>query len=111
MKTSLRFVAISVGIAVVVSSAALAASISKSEEAGVITGFEAAQSVSAAPCDSCPDRCAGETNECKAGSIKACYLAAACMCQCNLDAGGCGSEKDALRDCVRDNKKNARNLE
>ena len=64
-----------------------------------------------APCSECPRECASHVNACKDGSVKECYLAAACLCQCNLDAGGCGSDKEALRQCVEDNKKNARDLE
>lgn len=67
-------------------------------------------SVSQSPCEKCGDTCQAKTDECKNGSVKACYLAAACLCQCNLDAGGCGSDKEALEKCVRDNEKNARDL-
>lgn len=65
----------------------------------------------AAPCAECPNQCQSHVNACKDGSVKECYLAAACLCQCNLDAGGCGSDKEALRQCVEDNNKNARALE
>jgi hypothetical protein len=64
-----------------------------------------------APCAECPKSCETHVTSCKDGSVKECYLAAACLCQCNLDAGGCGSDKEALRQCVDDNKKNARDLE
>jgi hypothetical protein len=66
--------------------------------------------ISQSPCEKCTDNCKARTDECKDGSVKACYLAAACLCQCNLDAGGCGSDKEALQKCVRDNEKNAREL-
>ncbi|MBI4459655.1 MAG: hypothetical protein HY648_06320 [Acidobacteria bacterium] len=62
-------------------------------------------------CSQCANRCEGETQDCKNGSIKSCYLAAACLCQCNLDAGGCGSSKEALQQCVDGNQKAARDLE
>ena|ERR1041384_7486489 len=65
----------------------------------------------AAPCSECPKECESHINACKDGSVKECYLAAACLCQCNLDAGGCGSDKEALRKCVTENKKNARDLD
>jgi hypothetical protein len=58
-------------------------------------------------CSQCENKCAGVTQQCKNGSIKSCYLAAVCLCQCNLDAGGCGSSTDALKQCVRDNQKSA----
>jgi hypothetical protein len=48
--------------------------------------------------------------ECKGGSVRSCYLAAAALCQCNLDAGGCGSSTDALRTCVEQNRKQAQDL-
>jgi hypothetical protein len=56
-------------------------------------------------------KCGDQTKDCKNGSVKACYLAAACVCQCQLDAGGCGSDRDALRECVEKNKKNAHDME
>ena len=39
-----------------------------------------------------------------------CYKAAACLCKCNLDEGGCGSSKEALRECYEENEKLARDL-
>jgi hypothetical protein len=66
--------------------------------------------VSQSPCEKCTDTCKSRVDECKDGSVKACYLAAACLCQCNYDAGGCGSDKEALQKCVRDNEKSAREL-
>jgi hypothetical protein len=59
------------------------------------------------PCASCGAKCQNYVDECKAGNQKSCYRAAACLCQCNLDAGGCGSDKEALQKCVDDNNKNA----
>lgn len=59
------------------------------------------------PCAACGPKCQGYVDECKAGNQTSCYRAAACLCQCNLDAGGCGSDKEALQKCVDENNKNA----
>ena len=56
-------------------------------------------------------KCADQTKACKDGSVRACYLAAACACQCQLDAGGCGSDRDALKQCIEKNEKNAHDME
>lgn len=56
-------------------------------------------------------KCSDVTKECKGGSVRSCYLAAACLCQCNLDAGGCGSDRDALKECVDKNQKNAHDMD
>jgi hypothetical protein len=61
-------------------------------------------------CSACAQQCSAKTEACEDGSIKSCYLAAACLCQCNLDAGGCGSSKQALRECVDENERLAREL-
>jgi hypothetical protein len=61
-------------------------------------------------CDECADTCAAKTQACKDGSIKSCYLAAVCLCQCNLDAGGCGSSKEQLQECIDENQKLADEL-
>jgi hypothetical protein len=61
-------------------------------------------------CSACADKCSSQTQACKDGSIKSCYLAAACVCRCNLDAGGCGSSRDALKECVEENEKLAREV-
>lgn len=74
-----------------------------------IEGF--ARPTAASECKDCTARCSGKIDECKQGGQKACYLAAACLCQCNLDEGGCGSSKEALQKCVDDNQKAARELE
>jgi hypothetical protein len=66
--------------------------------------------VDAGACDDCADTCAARTQACKDGSIKSCYLAAVCLCQCNLDAGGCGSSKEQLRECIDENQKLADEL-
>lgn len=62
-------------------------------------------------CGACENKCANVIQQCKDGSVKACYQAAACLCQCNLDAGGCGSAISALQKCVDDNTKLAREME
>jgi hypothetical protein len=64
----------------------------------------------AGACDECADTCAAKTQACKDGSIKSCYLAAVCLCQCNLDAGGCGSSREQLKECVDENQKLADEL-
>ena len=61
-------------------------------------------------CAACGDRCAARTRACQNGSVRACYEAAACLCECNLQAGGCGSSRDALEECVRENRKAAEQL-
>jgi hypothetical protein len=61
-------------------------------------------------CAGCESRCETQIRACKNGSIRSCYLAAACLCQCNLDAGGCGSSTTALRQCVEQNERLAQEL-
>ena len=61
-------------------------------------------------CADCADRCDGWISKCKEGGQYACYKAAACLCKCNLDEGGCGSSKEALRECYEQNEKQAREL-
>jgi hypothetical protein len=61
-------------------------------------------------CGQCEAKVAPLVQACKDGSIKSCYQAAAALCQCNLDAGGCGSDREALRECVRDNNRLAAEL-
>ena len=62
-------------------------------------------------CEECTGRCSGLIDQCKQGGQAACYKAAACLCQCNLDEGGCGSDKEALQKCVDDNLAQAKQLE
>jgi len=40
---------------------------------------------------------------CAAGKAPACALANACLCQCELNAGGCGHAPSQLQQCVVDN--------
>jgi hypothetical protein len=61
-------------------------------------------------CAACESKCDAWVQKCKDGGQYACYKAAACLCKCNLDAGGCGSSKDALRECYEQNEKLAREL-
>jgi hypothetical protein len=62
-------------------------------------------------CEDCAARCAGVIDECKQGGQAACYKAAACLCQCNFDEGGCGIDKEALQKCVDDNLAAAKKVE
>ena len=80
-----------------------------SKGAGSANVFTVANALQSA-CAACGDRCAARTRACQDGSVKACYEAAACLCECNLAAGGCGSSKDALEECVRENRKAAEQL-
>ena len=58
-------------------------------------------------CSDCTATCQSHFDNCKNGNQAECYEAAACLCQCNLDAGGCGSDRGALQKCVDDNKREA----
>jgi len=71
-----------------------------------------APTVMAAPqqCAACEGKCDSWVKKCKEGGQYACYKAAACLCKCNLDAGGCGSSKEALRECYEQNEKLAQEL-
>ena len=62
-------------------------------------------------CAQCEDKCKAWVDKCKEGGQYACYKAAACVCKCNLDAGGCGSSKEALKECYEQNEKSAKELE
>jgi len=62
-------------------------------------------------CSECAASCQYRVDECKAGQMSSCYRAAQCLCQCNLDAGGCGSSHEALQRCVDENKKFADEME
>ena len=61
-------------------------------------------------CSKCEGKCQSWVDKCKEGSQYACYKAAACLCKCNLDAGGCGSSKEALQECYEKNEKLAKEL-
>ena len=61
-------------------------------------------------CAKCEGKCKTWIDKCKEGAQHACYKAAACLCKCNLDAGGCGSSKKALEECYEENEKLAREL-
>jgi hypothetical protein len=61
-------------------------------------------------CAKCEEKCKTWIDKCKDGGQYACYKAAACLCKCNLDAGGCGSSKKALEECYEENKKHAKQL-
>ena len=62
-------------------------------------------------CAQCENKCKAWIDKCKEGGQYACYKAAACLCKCNLDAGGCGSSKEALKECYEQNEKSAKELE
>jgi hypothetical protein len=62
-------------------------------------------------CAQCENKCKALVDKCKEGGQAACYKAAACLCKCNLDAGGCGSSKEALKECYEQNEKSAKELE
>jgi len=62
-------------------------------------------------CSECEGKCKPWIDKCKAGGQYGCYKAAACLCKCNLDAGGCGSSKEALQKCYEENEKLAKELE
>jgi hypothetical protein len=62
-------------------------------------------------CAQCADKCKAWADKCQEGGQYACYKAAACLCKCNLDAGGCGSSKEALKQCYEENEKSAKELE
>lgn len=62
-------------------------------------------------CSKCDAKCKSWVDKCKEGGQYACYKAAACLCKCNLDAGGCGSSKEALQECYEKNEKLAKELE
>ena len=62
-------------------------------------------------CADCESRCDSWISKCKEGGQYGCYKAAACLCKCNLDEGGCGSSKEALRECYEENEKLARELD
>jgi uncharacterized membrane protein len=59
-------------------------------------------------CDDCPGKCLAIKQKCNDGSVRDCFLAGACMCECKLAAGGCGSTPDELRSCISTNRAKAR---
>lgn len=61
-------------------------------------------------CARCQKKCRPLTKKCAKGNQTACYKAAACLCRCNLNAGGCGSSKNALRECIESNERAARGM-
>lgn len=68
-------------------------------------GSGGANSAACGGCKSAPQQAA-----CANGSQAACYLAAAWLCQCNLNAGGCGSTPAALQQCISQNQASAASL-
>ena len=52
-------------------------------------------------CERCQQsRCTDLITSCNAGALPACHAAAACLCKCDLDAGGCGVAESELRACI-----------
>jgi hypothetical protein len=71
----------------------------------------AASAAQPTTCSECPEKCKSLSDGCKNGDQVSCYRAAACLCQCNLDAGGCGSSREALQKCIDENTKKAQDAE
>jgi len=59
-------------------------------------------------CDDCPGKCLAIKQKCNGGSVRDCFLAGACMCECKLASGGCGSTPDELRSCISTNRAKAK---
>ena len=78
--------------------------------AGAADAAEISTVLAAQECAKCEGKCKTWVDKCKEGGQYACYKAAACLCKCNLDAGGCGSSKKALEECYEENEKLAREL-
>ena len=57
-----------------------------------------------AACDACKPACTSYRDECNGGKVESCFRAGVCMCQCKLNAGGCGSTEDSLRQCIANNE-------
>ena len=77
---------------------------------GAADAAEISTVFAAQECAKCEGKCKTWIDKCKVGGQYACYKAAACLCKCNLDAGGCGSSKKALEECYEENEKLAREL-
>ena len=78
--------------------------------AGAADAAEISTVLAAQECAKCEGKCKTWVDKCKEGGQYACYKAAACLCKCNLDAGGCGSSKKALEECYEKNEKLAKEL-
>ena len=63
-------------------------------------------------CGGCASKCEPLAKSCRetTNAQSACYRATACLCQCNLDAGGCGTSTSALQQCVQENTAKAQQL-
>jgi hypothetical protein len=48
--------------------------------------------------------------DCTTGNFASCYRAAAALCQCNINKGGCGNNAQALQSCVASNTNSADSL-
>jgi hypothetical protein len=63
-----------------------------------------------ASCGACPNSCGILQASCASGSQVSCYQTAACLCQCHLVNGGCGSSFVGLQQCIADNNASANAL-
>jgi hypothetical protein len=78
--------------------------------AGILNEETLSACIATQECAKCEGKCKAWIDKCKDGGQYACYKAAACLCKCNLDAGGCGSSKEALQECYEKNEKLAKEL-
>jgi hypothetical protein len=109
MKNKIGSVIAAVAVCLVLSG--LLAGSSHSDSVKSVAGLPQPLTVTAQQeCAACTTKCEAWMKRCKEGGQYACYKAAACLCKCNLDAGGCGSSKEALRQCYEENEKRAREL-
>jgi hypothetical protein len=66
--------------------------------------------MAAAICANPEGQCLGLKSACAAGTMNACYRAAACACQAAIAAGGCGMDIGGLQQCVSQNLASAEAL-
>jgi hypothetical protein len=70
---------------------------------------QAAAMIAIGNCNACsqnPD-VAHYTSECSSGTISSCYRAAAALCQCQMNSGGCGYDTPQLQACANSNAQTA----
>lgn len=70
---------------------------------------QAAQMRALGACNACARNAdvAQYKSDCSKGIMSACYRAAAALCQCQLNSGGCGSDTQQLQQCVDSNTSTA----
>jgi hypothetical protein len=70
---------------------------------------QAAQIRAVGACNACARNggVAQYKSECASGTMSACYRAAAALCECQLNSGGCGSNTQQLQQCVESNTSTA----